>query len=376
MTDICKFAFQNREIGKRSRLNQLEIIDRRITTLNSSCRHSIQVNSDAGTSTMAFERIDGRFVLCGNSRGAVSIVDFESYTNYNSIVETYPLNYKIIHTRKKSNHQHMVNGCQWYPVDTSIFVTTGMDKLLKIWDSVGLTSVEDYKFIQPVSHFHWTVSSTNASSLIAVATSSSNVSFIDPRIGHIPQNLRAKDQRIYSVRWFSSSNYILATGSDQGKIALWDIRSGKGKLGEVQSPFLSRSSSPKRRKVLAHADRITCLRSSTDCRFLISMTHDQKLCFWNHNLKLLSWMKLTDSDHLPFQDAAPANFEISDEGHKLWAFIPFANDLLLINFVYPSLNISKIVPLKCDNVLRLHGHFQRVISCAYRYNYQQVLFLI
>uniref|UniRef100_A0A1I8BFN4 WD_REPEATS_REGION domain-containing protein n=1 Tax=Meloidogyne hapla TaxID=6305 RepID=A0A1I8BFN4_MELHA len=262
--------------------------------------------------------------------GAVSIVDFESYTNYNSIVETYPLNYKIIHTRKKSNHQHMVNGCQWYPVDTSIFVTTGMDKLLKIWDSVGLTSVEDYKFIQPVSHFHWTVSSTNASSLIAVATSSSNVSFIDPR-------------------------------------------SGKGKLGEVQSPFLSRSSSPKRRKVLAHADRITCLRSSTDCRFLISMTHDQKLCFWNHNLKLLSWMKLTDSDHLPFQDAAPANFEISDEGHKLWAFIPFANDLLLINFVYPSLNISKIVPLKCDNVLRLHGHFQRVISCAYRYNYQQIV---
>jgi len=44
------------------------------------------------------------------------------------------------------------------------------------------------------------------------------------RIGHIPQNLRAKEQRIYSVRWLSPSKYILATGSDLGKIALWDIR--------------------------------------------------------------------------------------------------------------------------------------------------------
>jgi len=71
-------------------------------------------------------------LLFGNSRGAVSIIDFESYTNYNSISETYPLNYKIIQTRKKNNHHHMVNGCQWYPVDTSIFVTTGMDNLLKV----------------------------------------------------------------------------------------------------------------------------------------------------------------------------------------------------------------------------------------------------
>uniref|UniRef100_A0A914NIM1 WD_REPEATS_REGION domain-containing protein n=1 Tax=Meloidogyne incognita TaxID=6306 RepID=A0A914NIM1_MELIC len=160
-----------------------------------------------------------------------------------------------------------------------------------IWDSSVFTSIEDFKFIQPVSHFHWTVSSTNASSLIAVATASSNISFIDPRIGHIPQNLRAKEQRIYSVRWLSPSKYILATGSDLGKIALWDIRSGKAKLREVSSPFLSHPSPPKRRK-LAHADRIICLRASTDGRFLISMSHDQKLCLWNSNLKLLSWMKI------------------------------------------------------------------------------------
>jgi DNA excision repair protein ERCC-8 len=159
----------------------LEIIDTRITSLRSSSRHAIQVNTDIGTSTMAFERIDSRFLLCGNSHGAVSIVDFESYINYNSAVETYPLLYKIIQTRKKFSHQHMVNGCQWYPVDTTIFLTTGMDKLLKVWDSLQLIPVEDYKFIQPVSNFHWTVSNTNASSLIAVATSSSNVSFIDPR---------------------------------------------------------------------------------------------------------------------------------------------------------------------------------------------------
>jgi len=76
---------------------------------------------------------------------------------------------------------------------------------------------------------------------------------------------------------------------------------------------------------------------------------------------------------LPSQDALPTNFEISDEGHKLWACVPFANDLLLIN-VYPSQNSSKLIPLKSDNVLRLHGHFQRVISCSYRYNYQQVFF--
>lgn len=71
--------------------------------------------------------------MCGNSRGIVTIVDFETFTNFNSTFETYPLNCKLIHTRKKSSHQHMVNGSQWYPVDTTIFVTTGMDKLLKVF---------------------------------------------------------------------------------------------------------------------------------------------------------------------------------------------------------------------------------------------------
>lgn len=393
---LCKYA-QNREIHPAGTSEKRTLIDQRIESLEASWRHAIPFNArtNVGTTAMAFDNSEDRFLLCGNSRGEVSIVDFESFTNRNATLETYPLNHKVMVAQKKSNHAFMINACQWYPVDTNIFVTAAMDKLLKIWDASRLTSVEDYKFSQPISDFHWAVSTgSSAASQIASATSSSNISLLDPRAGNTAQHIRARNQRIWSVRWLSSCNHrqnLLATGSDQGMIALWDIRSGKNELKSVKSPGGIEATNSKtamlningkrhrdRDSTLAHRNRISCLRSSSDGRFMVSLSHDRNICLWDAcSLKRLCWIKLPDSES-DLSSTIPIRFELSSEGQSLWAFIPSGSEVIIVRLSPPIRTDGKQIYLEKEKeahrcVRFLHGHFQNVISCVYRKTCQQLV---
>jgi WD40 repeat protein len=44
------------------------------------------------------------------------------------------------------------------------------------------------------------------------------------RIGNTAQQIRTRNERVWSVRWLNSNKYILATGSELGTLTLWDIR--------------------------------------------------------------------------------------------------------------------------------------------------------
>jgi WD40 repeat protein len=39
---------------------------------------------------------------------------------------------------KKRAHQYSISCIQWYPFDTGMFFTSGMDKTFKIWDTNSL----------------------------------------------------------------------------------------------------------------------------------------------------------------------------------------------------------------------------------------------
>lgn len=43
-------------------------------------------------------------------------------------------------------HKYSVETIQWYPFDTGLFITSGMDKVMKIWDTTEMKPAEYFKF--------------------------------------------------------------------------------------------------------------------------------------------------------------------------------------------------------------------------------------
>uniref|UniRef100_A0A183BKZ4 WD_REPEATS_REGION domain-containing protein n=1 Tax=Globodera pallida TaxID=36090 RepID=A0A183BKZ4_GLOPA len=297
------------------------MIDKRLESLEQSWRSAVPLSthaSVAGTSAMSFDNAEKRFLLCGNARGGVAIVDFESFSNFLPNAERYPRNYVVIQTRKKSHHEFMVNGCQWYPVDSSIFATSGRDKFLKIWDADQLKSVEQFAFQQPISNFHWFVPANCNSSLISIATSSSNVDLLDPRLGNSAQQIRCSRQRIWSVQWVRACDYVLATGSDSGEIAFWDVRSSKNELKRRTVVSLS----------LSHTTEMFVSGRLKQCDCFVVLRY--------RNLKVIAALFLCN-----------------------------------LNFVTRDALFGSAGAV--DQFQFLRGHFQSVLSCAYRKEYNQLV---
>uniref|UniRef100_A0A914HWY1 WD_REPEATS_REGION domain-containing protein n=1 Tax=Globodera rostochiensis TaxID=31243 RepID=A0A914HWY1_GLORO len=283
----------------------------------------------------------------------------------------------------------MVNGCQWYPVDSSIFATSGRDKFLKIWDADQLKSVEQFAFQQPISNFHWFVPANCNSSLISIATSSSNVDLLDPRLGNSAQQIRCSRQRIWSVQWVRACDYVLATGSDSGEIAYWDVRSSKNELKKVKSPCGGITSKDDvngktiaetdRKRLLnsanfakfSHSNRIVCLRCSADGRFIVSLSHNRNVCLWKaETMRLLCCLKIPESES--DRSTFPVQFELCDEGRFVWLFVPHSNNIVVVKIANENV-FGKGSTGAIDQFQILRGHFQSVLSCAYRKEYNQLV---
>ena len=100
---------------------------------------------------------------------------------------------------KKSSHFKMVTTVQWFPEDSGMFITSGMDGSVKIWDANVLESgpVEEFNFPheQIFSH-HLSVSENGATSkkstlpLVAVGSESNHVNLLDLKSGSATHELR------------------------------------------------------------------------------------------------------------------------------------------------------------------------------------------
>lgn len=76
-------------------------------------------------------------------------------------------------------HRYLISGCQFYPVDSGMFVTASMDQEVRLWDSESMRVIDKYKNETAILDSHWGM--PNSSGLIAIALGSSCVRLIDPR---------------------------------------------------------------------------------------------------------------------------------------------------------------------------------------------------
>lgn len=203
--------------------------------------------------------VDQHLILVGDSRGSVAVYDLRrvsedgsAKSGENEAAGTAPVGEypnKAGHGSSRapqgivddpsspsgivSGHTNSVTCVAWYTHDTGMFVTGGFDSRLIAWDASRCTPAFAWQLdgkvfdaaMSPVACSH---------SLVAVATSDSRVRIADLATCGFTHTLVGHADSVVSIAWHPSDQHLVATGSRDGSVALWDIRrAGTGHLAQL-----------------------------------------------------------------------------------------------------------------------------------------------
>ncbi|KAL7068406.1 hypothetical protein ACR3K2_11280 [Cryptosporidium serpentis] len=241
------------------KIKSYEYSDKIIPLLASNVRFKI-VNSEEQAFSITGISSYKDIILCGSTNGAINMYNLRSMDNIRQLnagkgpTVKFPLGYVLTRKEKervskgkkftlnpictidpgiKKCHRGVISSIELSPLDGQLFVTTGWDGNVKVWDTIESTCVLDTKSnlkiyfssIQPI-----------LTSIIGTALQDGSVRILDLRSGgqythslHIDsKTTRLPDSNvkspIYYISWKPDSEYILATTSQDGYIRLWDMR--------------------------------------------------------------------------------------------------------------------------------------------------------
>ena len=183
----------------------------------------------SGITSLDIESQEWRYILAGGADGSLYIHDIANFSgipchNSNLITalkgsgetrDTNPRNsrsrYADQHnhnsrafsvrqqTKKTGGHYKMVTTVQWFPEDSGMFITSGMDGVVKMWDANTLESgpVEEFDFPnEKIFSHHLSVTESHSSSkkasltLLAIASESNHINLLDLKSGSSSHELR------------------------------------------------------------------------------------------------------------------------------------------------------------------------------------------
>lgn len=307
--------------------------------------------------------------------------------------------------RDSRGHAGGVTAVQWYPVDTGLFVSAGLDGRVKAWDANAFLPLTSWQLDRGAKA--WTArfsrsAASAAACLVACGSSDGAVKVFDLRVGASVATLPAHAADVFAIDWQppadEASMPLLCTGGRDGAIRLWDLRKsgraacvaaldrfggaadGNGVLGfegpSVPRPSLRRSRRPDRRPEMcrAHEGAVTgvafapnglLVSCGTDCRvFAWRLSADDGIGVW----------------HFPGADNGalwPVPLRVKTDG-PLWSSLivyPTRDaDLLL----YPIFGRARWRPFEPPRggaaapgsthapIARLKGHCRRVRAVALR----------
>ncbi|CAG9534621.1 unnamed protein product [Cercopithifilaria johnstoni] len=333
---------------------QRHVIEKRMKHLRISWRQQVPFTSSlaSGVHSMDVDPVDNRYLLCGAARGEISIVDLERPF---PIDDRNRVEHAITPCHSECLHGSLITCCQWYPQDTSTFVSS--DRVGKLWDANKSEVVDEYFFNHEITEMHW-CNAFMRNPLIAVANLTSNIVLIDPRVGDSSQSLRWPDERVSSVRWSLENGNILTSGCVRGKIAVWDVRSSRSHLMTV-TPSSQFSCHCKD----SGAECISGLRFSKDGLYLVSLSLNHTFTVWRaHTMEIINrvWLPQEYTTKI----APSIRFDICSDDGVLRTCTPVGDEVLILTLDKQDQENFRVL---------LVGHFQRVNACVYRQKYNQVI---
>ena len=198
----------------------------------------IKTNHHNGNTTcLDLESIEGRYLLSGAVDGHVSIYDLASVDNNinnsssngissNSIKNVEPLVFSkgSLTNPLPAPHKHMISSVQWYPVDTGLFISSCMGGLVNVWDTNNMEIVARFRIGRRINASPMSRISKHHN-LIAVGCDENTIRLCDLRTGSNTHVLQGHREEVSSLNWSPVDEYVVASGSNDCTVRLWDIRS-------------------------------------------------------------------------------------------------------------------------------------------------------
>ncbi|PRP84326.1 DNA excision repair protein ERCC-8 [Planoprotostelium fungivorum] len=284
-------------------------------------------------------------LLSAGNDCSVHIYDLEPTTQYETIMtkDGYNLTRRkgkeinpLFSLPRGEGHTYAVSAARWYPHDTGLFFTSSLDCTAKVWDTNALQCVRTFQLNERVYCMSLSPLSS-AHSLIA---------------GH--------RGAIRSVVWNPTDQFILATGSEDRQIRMWDIRKagcimnlnqqGKAEGTGRNKKFKLTPQSHKYQNstISAHDGTVNGLIFTEDGSVLISTGADSRMRCWN---AITGEDTLVNYGDVGNNSKHPTQLAVSREGDIVYH--PYRSDISCYH-IHTG-----------EKVDTLSGHLDSVRACTY-----------
>jgi DNA excision repair protein ERCC-8 len=185
--------------------------------------------------SMALDPMEQRYLLVGTSQSKLLLFDLQTLDeadatgspNFNTTNVLAPV---CVVSAKATDSVHRsqivqfgVSMVDWYPIDAGLCISSALDEHVKVWDAETFSCVTTLPLRSKVFGAKFSpVSSTHA--LIAAATSKGEVRLVDMESGATAHSLLGHKDEVWTLEWSPESEFLLASGSRDGEIRLWDVR--------------------------------------------------------------------------------------------------------------------------------------------------------
>ena len=317
--------------------------------IDSTCELE-RVNTSA-VNCIDTECISGRYLLSGYNEGLVTIHDLaEILHRKGGGLKSARLIANSPGLQVDTTHTKSVTGVHWYPHDTGMFTSAGMDAYLFVWDTQRMRVAEKLSFSSSrhkrtsyiLSH------SISHSCMVAMGGSPPEISIWSLKTGAITHVLKAHQHKVNTVEWSPICNELLVSTGDAGRVFLWDIRQPKEYVFEFD--YLNRIPSADNKDRRAHTCKTVPMLKFLACgsRF-ITCGIDGEISVWN----ALKGVR---------EKQVFALAKSSSDFCKQLALTQYLNNTQIL-YVPCNASIAGFDVNTGEKIISLQGHYNRVNVC-------------
>eukprot|EP01040_Poterioochromonas_malhamensis_P005355 gene5355-5742_t len=182
------------------------------------------------------DQIEGRFLLCGDHQGILTIYDLEQSSRETSSAPSSSSSIKKIITPVRTipnQSKSIISSVQWFPRDTGLFFATSITGKMTLYDTNASTAL--LEFPQQSQAIYWCQFSPHESRMTTALAAAENgtVRVCDVLSGDCVHTFRCHQMATTMLDWNPIRDYEFVTASKDGTVKTWDIR----RVGNI--PILS-----------------------------------------------------------------------------------------------------------------------------------------
>ena len=340
-----------REYATRSAylLSQTER-SRRVKSIKLSQRGEVDQVHKSGINCVDIDSGEGKYLLSSSSNGGIAIHDIEECF-YSDKFQCKAIG--TVNSSLKDSHKHSVETVQWYPNDTGMFLSSSVDRTLRVWDTNALEVVENFQ-LEGIVYQHQMPVNARKHCLVATACEDSRVYLCDLKSGSAIHILKGHSKAVVSVAWSPRNEYFLATGSRDNKVLLWDVRKAVGSILSLDQ-HNGKGGSKSSAINTAHNGHVNGISFSPDGLHLLTYGTDDRLRLWD---------TFTGKNTL-------VNFgRVHNPSRKAIKLCQSSGTSNLVTFVPSGSSIKVYEVVTGKHVVTLDGHYNNVNCCTFHHHFQ------